>query len=50
MGMISEIKRKSLTGIAQVVGLKNEKSLHHFLTVSAWDIKAYQRLILSLLA
>ena len=33
IGMISEIKRKSLTGIAKVVGLKNEQSLHHFLTV-----------------
>lgn len=49
IGMISEIKRKSLTGIAKVVGLKNEQSLHHFLTVSPGDIKACQELRLSLI-
>lgn len=49
MGMISEIKRKSLTGIAKVVWLKNEQSLHHFLTFSPGNIKACQRLRLSLI-
>ncbi len=38
MGMISDVKRKSLRAIAKVVGLKNEQSLHHFLTDSPWDI------------
>lgn len=36
LGMISEIKRKSLPAIAKVVGLDNEQSLHHFLTESPW--------------
>ncbi|WP_445243597.1 MULTISPECIES: transposase [unclassified Microcoleus] len=49
IGIISEIKRKSLTGIAKVVGLKNEQSLHHLLTVSPWDINACQQLRLSLI-
>lgn len=34
LGMISEIKRKSLPEIAKVVGLENQQSLHHFLTES----------------
>lgn len=49
IGMISDIKRKSLRGIAKVVGLKNEQSLHHFLTVSPWDVKVCQQLRLSLI-
>ena len=36
LGMISDIKRKSLPAIAKVVGLDNEQSLHHFLTESPW--------------
>jgi len=39
VGMISEIKRKSLPEIAKVVGLENEQPLHHFVTDSPWDIK-----------
>ena len=39
MGMISEIKPKTLPAIAKVVGLDNHQPLHHFLTVSPWDIK-----------
>jgi SRSO17 transposase len=31
MGMISDIKRKSLPAIAKVVGIGSEQSLHHFL-------------------
>lgn len=38
VGMISQIKRKSLPEIAKVVGLKNEQALHHFLTESPWEI------------
>lgn len=34
LGMISDIKRKSLPVIAKVVGLDNEQSVHHFLTES----------------
>jgi len=37
LGLISEVKRKSLP-IAQVAGLDNAQSLHHFLTESPWQI------------
>lgn len=36
LGMISDIKRKSLPAIAKVAGLNNEQSVHHFLTESPW--------------
>jgi len=36
MGMISEIKRKSLPAIAKAVGLDNQQNLHHFLSESPW--------------
>jgi SRSO17 transposase len=36
VGMISEIKRKSLPAIARIVGLENHQPLHHFLTESPW--------------
>jgi SRSO17 transposase len=36
LGMISEIKRKSLPAIAKAVGLDNQQNLHHFLTESPW--------------
>jgi SRSO17 transposase len=48
LGMISEIKRKSLPEIAKVVGLDNEQPLHHFLTDSPWDIKLLVQRRLSL--
>jgi SRSO17 transposase len=34
LGIISEIKRKSLPEIAKVVGLKSAQSLHHFMAAS----------------
>ena len=37
LGLISEAKRKSLPAIAQVAGLDNAQSLHHFLTESPWQ-------------
>lgn len=37
VGMISEIKRKSLPAIARIVGLENHQPLHHFLTHSPWE-------------
>jgi SRSO17 transposase len=53
LGMISDIKRKSLPAIAKVVGLNNEQSLHHFLTESPWratDLMAERiRIILEML-
>lgn len=39
LGMMSEIKRKSLPAIAKVVGLENSQSLHHFLSESPWSAK-----------
>ncbi|WP_017720206.1 IS701 family transposase, partial [Kamptonema formosum] len=36
LGMISDIKRKTLPAIAKISGLENEQSLHHFLTQSPW--------------
>ena len=36
LGMISDIKRKSLPAISRAVGLENHQSLHHFLTESPW--------------
>lgn len=38
IGMLSEIKRKTLPGISKIVGLENEQGLHHFLTRSPWDV------------
>ena len=36
LGMISEIKRKSLPAITKAVGLDNQQNLHHFLSESPW--------------
>ncbi len=36
LGIISDIKRKTLPAIAKSVGLKNEQGLLHFLTESPW--------------
>ena len=38
VGMISDIKRKSLPAIAKVVGIGSEQSLHHFITESPWQV------------
>lgn len=37
VGLISDLKRKSLPAIAKRVGLENEQGLHHFLTQSPWS-------------
>ena len=39
IGLVSDIKRKTLPHIAQVVGLENSQSLHHFLTASPWEVE-----------
>lgn len=39
LGMISEVKRKSLPAIAKAVGLDNHQNLHHFLTASPWTAR-----------
>ena len=38
LGMIADIKRKTLPEIAKVVGLESGQSLHHFLTESPWEV------------
>jgi len=48
VGIMSEIKHKSLPAIARVVGLENEQPLHHFLTDSPWNIKVLVERRLSL--
>jgi SRSO17 transposase len=40
LGMISDLKRKTLPESAKITGLDNPQSLHHFLTKSPWDVKA----------
>ncbi len=37
VGLISDLKRKTLPAIAKVVGLDSEQSLHHFLSKSPWE-------------
>ena len=39
LGMISEIKRKSLPAIAKAVGLHHQQNLHHFLSESPWQVQ-----------
>jgi SRSO17 transposase len=54
VGMISDIKRKTLPAISRIVGLSNEQGLLHFLTESPWQLEqlrlARLRLILQVLA
>jgi SRSO17 transposase len=38
LGIISEIKRKSLPEIAKIVGINSAQSLHHFIAKSPWSI------------
>jgi SRSO17 transposase len=49
LGMISEIKRKSLPAIAKAVGLDNQQSLHHFLTQSPWSAEQLRQKRLELI-
>ena len=43
LGIISDIKRKSLPAIAKSVGLKNEQGLLHFLTESPWKAEELEK-------
>lgn len=49
LGMISEVKRKSLPVIARAVGVKNHQNLHHFLTESPWTIQQLRQRRLELI-
>lgn len=46
---MSEIKRKTLPAIPEVVGLENSQLLHHFLTESPWKVEAIREQRLQLI-
>ena len=39
LGIISDLKRKSLPAIAKLLGLENAEGLNHFLTKSPWSVE-----------
>lgn len=43
LGLISDLKRKSLPAIAKVVGLENGQGLHHFLSQSPWKAEELEK-------
>ncbi|UAJ72714.1 IS701 family transposase [Synechocystis sp. PCC 7339] len=43
VGILSDIKRKSLPAIASSLGLKNEQGLLHFMTDSPWELKELEK-------
>jgi SRSO17 transposase len=49
VGMISELKRKTLPAIAKAVGLDNEQGLHHLLTKSPWSVTRLRQTRLKLI-
>jgi SRSO17 transposase len=49
VGIISDIKRKTLPEIAKIIGLGNCQSLHHFLTDSPWEASALRERRLELI-
>ena len=49
LGVISEIKRKSLPAIARIVGLSDGQELHHFLRDTPWDVKGLRELRLQII-
>ncbi len=49
VGMLSEVKRKTLPAIAKVCGLNNEQSLHHFLTEATVPVSELRERRLSLI-
>jgi SRSO17 transposase len=48
-GIVSDIKRKTLPAIAEIMGLENAQGLHHFLTQSPWEAQALRRQRLELI-
>lgn len=49
LGVISEIKRKSLPAIARTVGLKDGQELHHFLRDTPWNVNKFREMRLWLI-
>jgi SRSO17 transposase len=43
LGLISELKRKSLPAIAKAVGLDNAQGLHHFISQSPWQAEDLEK-------
>jgi SRSO17 transposase len=39
IGCISDLKRKSLSEIAKIVGLNKYQGLHHLLKTPSWDVE-----------
>ena len=48
-GIVSDIKRKTLPAITEIMGLENAQGLHHFLTQSPWEAQALRRQRLELI-
>jgi SRSO17 transposase len=49
VGMISELKQKTLPAIARAVGLENEQGSHHLLTKSPWSVMRLRQTRLKLI-
>ena len=49
IGMISDLKRKTLPAIAKAVGLDNEQGLHNLLTESPWSVSRLRQRRLNLI-
>jgi len=49
LGLISEIKRKSLPNIARAVGLGDGQELHHFIANSPWKVEELRKKRLELI-
>ncbi len=47
--MISDIKRKTLPALADLVGLSNAQGLHHFISNSPWEVFLFRRKRLELI-
>ncbi len=43
LGLISELKRKSLPAITSLVGLENAQGLHHLISQSPWQGKDLEK-------
>ena len=49
VGLVSELKRKTLPAIAKMLGLRNAQGLHHFLAQSPWAVESLRKRRLELL-
>ncbi len=49
VGCVSDLKRKTLSEIARIVGLDNQQGLNHFLTGSPWSVEKLRQLRLELI-